>query len=250
MKIAISAITDKGLLIARRLEKELPGSTVFNLRGKGLVRSWVGDNFHNYEGHIFIMSMGIVYRVISPHITDKYRDPAVVVIDDACRFSIAALSGHEGGANSLTFKTAQILDSQAVITTASDTNKRVILGIGCRKGVEHLPIEEAVYQSLEENHLTIDSVRIAASVDIKKNEKGMIEAFDNLGIPLLFISSQQIRTFSGFSNISEAAMRQLGIPGVSEPCALLAGRKTQLIMERKIYGDVTIALAQEDSYEG
>jgi cobalt-precorrin 5A hydrolase len=195
------------------------------------------------------MSMGIVYRVIADLITDKYHDPAVVVIDDANRFSIAALSGHEGGANKLAFKTAQILNNQAVITTASDTNKRIILGVGCRKGVAASQIEVAVKSAWLENDLIISEVRLAATVDIKEDEAGMIAAFDNLEIPLILISSDKIKTFTGYNNISDVAMRQLGIPGVSEPCALLAGRNSKLIMDRKIFGDVTIAIAREDYNE-
>ncbi|MDA3810807.1 MAG: cobalamin biosynthesis protein [Spirochaetaceae bacterium] len=207
------------------------------------------ENFHNYDGLVYIMSMGIVYRVIADLITDKYHDPAVVVIDDANRFSIAALSGHEGGANKLAFKTAQILNNQAVITTASDTNKRIILGVGCRKGVAASQIEVAVKSAWLENDLIISEVRLAATVDIKEDEAGMIAAFDNLEIPLILISSDKIKTFTGYNNISDVAMRQLGIPGVSEPCALLAGRNSKLIMDRKIFGDVTIAIAREDYNE-
>ncbi|MCK5202054.1 MAG: cobalamin biosynthesis protein, partial [Spirochaetales bacterium] len=214
--------------------------------GKGLLKQWTEENFHSYDGHIFIMSMGIVYRIIAPLITDKYQDPAVVVVDDASRYAIAALSGHEGGANRLAFKAAQILDAQPVVTTASDTNKRIIIGIGCRKGTSSKDIQLAVLTVLKANHLELDEVRLAASVDIKKEEKGMIEAFNHLDIPLLFISSEKIRTFTGYKNISEAAQRQLGLPGVSEPCALLSGRNTALIQERVVTGPVTIALARED----
>lgn len=246
MKIAISAITENGMIIAGKLSRKLPGSRIFNLKGKGLVRSWTEKHFHDFDGHVYIMSMGIVYRVISSSLTDKYRDPAVVVIDDANRFSIAALSGHEGGANSLAFKTAQILGNQPVITTASDTNKKIILGIGCRKWTDSEQIERAVELSLKENNLTLSDVRLAASVDIKAEEQGMLDACKKMNIPLLFIPAGKIKSFTGFTNISEAAMKQLGLPGVSEPCALLAGRNTRLIMERKIYGDVTIALAEED----
>ena len=109
MKIAVSAITGNGMAAAEELAERLPGSELFNLKGKGLLKQWTEENFHSYDGHIFIMSMGIVYRIIAPLITDKYQDPAVVVVDDARRYAIAALSGHEGGANRLTFKTAQIL---------------------------------------------------------------------------------------------------------------------------------------------
>ena len=247
MKVAITAITENGLASAKELSAGLPDSEVFDLKGKGKLRAWVEDNFHIYEGHVFIMSMGIVYRFIASGITDKYHDPAVVVVDDARRHAIAALSGHEGGANALTFKVAQILNAQPVVTTASDTNRRVIIGVGCRKGTGQDEIKRAVARALNESGIRADEVRLAVSVDIKREEKGMIDAFDGLGIPLLFISSESIRNFTGYKNVSEAAQRQLGLPGVSEPCALLGGRDTVLIQERMKIGPVTIALAREDA---
>lgn len=247
MKIAISAITDNGLAAARKLAAELPEAAVFDLKGKGRLKAWVREHFHHYQGHVFIMSMGIVYRIIAPLITDKYHDPAVVVVDDAVRHAIAALSGHEGGANALAFKTARILDAQPVVTTASDTNRKIILGVGCRKGTAAGEIEEAVGRILKEKGLRPADVRLAASADIKRDEPGMIVAFDRMDIPLLFIPSSRIRNFSGYENPSEAARRQLGLPGVSEPCALLAGRNTKLIQGRTVIGRVTIAVAREDA---
>lgn len=250
MKIALCAITGRGVATAERLAAALPDAELFNLEGKGRLRRWTEENFHRYDGHIFIMSMGIVYRIIAPLITDKYRDPAVVVVDDAARFAIAALSGHEGGANDLAFRTARILDAQPVVTTASDTNRRITMGVGCRKGIAPEAVEAAVRQVLAEQDLTPHDIRVAASADVKREEAGLIRAFEALGIPLLFLSSERIRNFSGYSNVSEAAMRQLGLPGVSEPCALLVGREAVLIRERVVVGGVTIALALEDGKKG
>jgi cobalamin biosynthesis protein CbiG len=37
----------------------------------------------------------------------------------------------------------------------------------------------------------------------------------------------------------------LGIDAVAEPCALLGGSKTELILEKQIYNKITIAIAAE-----
>jgi len=61
-----------------------------------------------------------VIRSVAPLLKGKQEDPAVVVVDEACRYSISALSGHVGGANALAEQVASLLGAQAVVTTASD----------------------------------------------------------------------------------------------------------------------------------
>jgi len=83
----------------------------------------LAEKFDNYSGHIFIMSTGIVVRMIAPLIKHKTEDPAVVVVDDGGHFAISLLAGHLGGANELTRLTAGIIGARPVITTATDVNQ-------------------------------------------------------------------------------------------------------------------------------
>ena len=59
-------------------------------------------------------------RCIAPYVRDKFRDPAVLSVDENARFVIPLLSGHAGGANDLGKLLAQVLGAQPVITTATD----------------------------------------------------------------------------------------------------------------------------------
>ncbi len=43
------------------------------------------------------MACGIAVRMAGPLAKSKFSNPAVVVVDDAARFAISLLSGHEGG---------------------------------------------------------------------------------------------------------------------------------------------------------
>lgn len=76
--------------------------------------------FPNYSRIIFIMALGIVVRVIAEHIKDKTTDPAVVVVDEAGNNVISILSGHLGGANSLSRYVAAAINARPIITTATD----------------------------------------------------------------------------------------------------------------------------------
>jgi len=246
MKIAIIAINKEGKKTAQILNRNFIDSEVYTPTNKISLKNLVGEIFNKFDGIIFIMALGIVVRIIAPYLKDKYCDPAIVVVDRAKRFAISVLSGHEGGANKLTFIVARILDAIPIITTASDTMKKIIVGIGCKRGVSEDTVKKAILNSLEEKDISLKEVRLVATIDIKRNEKGLIDACSGLDLPLVFIDRERIKNFCGSIRRSEVVERNLGLKGVCEPCALLAGRKTKLILKKKIYPGVTIAIARED----
>ena len=68
------------------------------------------------------MSMGIVIRGIAPHLTDKWTDPAVVVVTPDFRYAIPLIGGHHG-ANELAGELAG-LGLVPVISTATEATGR------------------------------------------------------------------------------------------------------------------------------
>ncbi len=76
--------------------------------------------FHEADALIFIAATGIAVRCIAPFAQDKFRDPAVLVIDENGKFVISLMSGHAGGANRLCGLLAEAMGAQPVITTATD----------------------------------------------------------------------------------------------------------------------------------
>jgi cobalt-precorrin 5A hydrolase len=149
LKTAILTLTASGFDLARRYRdsragevaifgpEEVVGSTrvgpgpiasTFGTGEPGVfgwdrpLRKIVRDVWQTYDEIIGVMALGIVVRLFGPLAADKWRDPAIVVVDDAGRFAIAVLGGHGAGANRLTDEIALILGAQAVITTASDVS--------------------------------------------------------------------------------------------------------------------------------
>jgi len=129
-EIAILSLTRGGEELAGQLADLLPGSTVFSCRGR--VQQTLQDCWQEYNSLICIMATGIVVRTLAPLLTDKRKDPAVVVCDEKGRFAIALLSGHFGGGNALAERVAGLLEGQAVITTASDVLGRTALDLWAR----------------------------------------------------------------------------------------------------------------------
>jgi cobalt-precorrin 5A hydrolase len=138
--VAIIAITKNGIRIAKNLKSKFPQWEAFvpsKFTSNDSKINWfedsttskIGELFKKYDALVCIFSLGAVIRLISPHMTDKKNDPAVVVIDDTCKFVISTLSGHLGGANKLTEEIAMVLSATPVITTAADVNKTIAVDL-------------------------------------------------------------------------------------------------------------------------
>ena len=249
MKTAVIAVTESAESTAKELAAALPCCSLIYEQEKGWLKANTERLFREYEGLIFIMASGIVVRMIAPFVDSKYSDPAVVVVDDARRYAVSLLSGHEGGANALAARVATVLKAEPVITTASDTNRRIIIGVGCRRGTPAAEISAAAEAALVKAGIGWKEVRAAATIDIKHDEHGITECFGSRGIPVIYFTKDQINSFEGPYSVSETALKNIGAKAVAEPCALLAGRKAKLILPKDKTEKITIALAREDAEE-
>lgn len=133
--IAVFCLTPGGVRLARRLQTHLPltcftsdklleeGFLPFN----GSFGDTLREAFKQYSALVVVGAIGLTVRVIAPLVNDKMTDPAVVVIDERGQHVVSLLSGHVGGANSLTRYLAGILGADPVITTATDVNEMAAL---------------------------------------------------------------------------------------------------------------------------
>ena len=139
-KTAVLAITKNGIKTGLRLKGIFPEWDVFapeKFSDKSGQINWYSEStshkivelFKSSESLICLFSLGAVIRLISPHLVDKKKDPAVIVIDDKENFVISVLSGHLGGANELTEKIAKEIGAIPVITTAADVNKTLAVDL-------------------------------------------------------------------------------------------------------------------------
>jgi cobalt-precorrin 5A hydrolase len=91
--------------------------------------------FAGYSRIVALMSAGIAVRGIAPLLTDKWRDPAVVVVGPDLRYAVPVIGGHHG-ANDLARDLA-VLGIEPVITTATETRGREsVEGIAARTGCD------------------------------------------------------------------------------------------------------------------
>lgn len=134
MKVAIVSVSDKGKKLAVTIKEKMDNDStiiradVFHKN----VKKYLKIAFYEYDAIIAVMACGILIRSIAPYIESKTSDPAVLNIDDNGNFVISTLSGHLGGANSLTNKIAALIDATPVITTSSDINNRLGIDVLAR----------------------------------------------------------------------------------------------------------------------
>jgi cobalt-precorrin 5A hydrolase len=246
-ELAIVALTPKGLSLASRLAGWLGRGEVILLRGAA--RQKLQQLFRSRRPIIAIMALGIVVRLLGPLTRDKRTEPAVVVVDEAGRFAISVLGGHEGGANDLAREVARALGACPVITTASDVVPRpvnLVLGVGCRRGVPCAEIEAMFQQVFQEHGLSPLSLAIVATASLKADEPGLQEFAANHQVPLRAFSLDELGRVPKLPTPSPAVREKIGIDGVAEPAALLAAGADRLLVPKRRGRRVTMAVAQRD----
>lgn len=115
------------------------------------------------------------------------------------------------------------------------------VGIGCRKGTGEEEIRSAVLSALKENGITATDVFIYATTVKKMQEPGLVAAVGALSGNLIFLDDDTINAQKG-TGPSRAS--KIGLLGVAGPCALATSKLKEVIMEKKVYGRVTVAIAR------
>lgn len=143
MKLSIICFSLTGLETASRLKTEFEKQghrVLLASKSKYLkdsiqesVSKWTESRFSSDDGILFVGACGIAVRSIAPYVASKKSDPAVLVIDECGKFVISLLSGHLGGANELALTASEILNAQAVVTTATDLHQRFAVDIFAKK---------------------------------------------------------------------------------------------------------------------
>ena len=123
--------------------------------------------------------------------------------------------------------------------------KKIVVGIGCRRGKECEKIYDGLKKSLDDLNILPSRVNMLTSAEIKKDEKGILELSDKLEIPVEFVKIDKLKLFESRDvTKSDFVYSKFGIYGVCEPSALImAGFDSKLIYKKTSYDGVTISIA-------
>jgi len=115
------------------------------------------------------------------------------------------------------------------------------VGVGCRKGIRAAEVVEAIRAALSEAGISEKDILIYATTIKKFNEAGLTEGVGLLSGNLIFLEDDTINAQTG---LGPSRATRIGLSGVAEPCALAVAKKKELVMGKKVYGRVTVAIAR------
>nr|WP_237179284.1 cobalamin biosynthesis protein [Paenibacillus sp. MMS18-CY102] len=121
--------------------------------------------------------------------------------------------------------------------------KSLVIGMGCNRGTPADEIESVIFETLAELRLSLRSVRSIATIDIKKDEQGLLEICGKYGWKLEAYTPEQLNAVP-LANPSETVFKYTGAYGVCEPAALLSSGASEWLLEKKKSGNVTISIAR------
>ena len=208
-------------------------------------REAFSSRFHEHRQWVLVMTTGIAVRYLQGLLTSKESDPGVVVLDEGCRFAVSLLGGHEGGANQLAYRVANLLGALPVITTATETLKPLVIGVGCRRGVSREQIDSAIEHGLGLVQRSRSEIREIATIDLKQDELGLNQWCQSHEVPLRVIQRELVQQRPWVTKPSDWVRESIGVDGVCEACALLATFRGRLLLPKTIRDGVTVAIVEE-----
>ncbi|MCD7736908.1 MAG: cobalamin biosynthesis protein, partial [Lachnospiraceae bacterium] len=135
--------------------------------------------------------------------------------------------------------------------------KSYIIGIGCRKGKSVWEIARVVNQALCELGITMEEIAGVASIDLKKNEPGLVEFCRRNALCFETYPAETLATVKGDFSPSAFVQSVTGVDNVCERAALCMAKKMsahantdlekgggRLIMGKQAEDGVTVAVAE------
>lgn len=119
----------------------------------------------------------------------------------------------------------------------------LVAGVGCNRGTSARDIGDALAEACERNKLALTSIRNLATIDLKKDEQGLLDFAGDRGYSIVFFNRDQLNGVQGVST-STAVFKATGAKGVAEPAAVLSADNGALIVRKMKWTDVTIAIAE------
>ncbi len=121
------------------------------------------------------------------------------------------------------------------------------MGVGCKKGTSKETVERVIRRACEEISVFPAAVAQVASIDLKKEEEGILEYCKERNLPFLTYTAEELKKAEGTFTASGFVEE---VTGVCERAAVLGsstdGKAGRLIGEKYAQDGVTAALAVKE----
>jgi cobalt-precorrin 5A hydrolase len=132
---------------------------------------------------------------------------------------------------------------------------KIAVGLGARKGIKRYKVFWAIKKALFLRNIPIWRIDAFATIEDKKDEKGILEIVNKFKKPLLIFGREEINEVYKKLDLekSDFVYKHLGVYGVSEPASILAVKRLankdfdsiKLLLKKFKRDGVTVAIAVE-----
>lgn len=120
----------------------------------------------------------------------------------------------------------------------------LFVGVGCNRNTERAEILALLNRVLDTHRLAAASIAGLASIDLKADERGLLDLAETLSRPLTFYSRDQLAAVRDVPSPSKMVEKHVGVKSVCEAAALLASGNGSLIAPKQVTPNATIAIAR------
>ena len=183
-------------------------------------KNWIEECWKRTDAFIFIGGADIATRMIANLVEDKMKDPAVLVLDDECRYIIPILGNHLGLGNDLAEKLAKIVNCKDIITTPKEVREKfTIEKFAERNEMEIGNREQARTISaaiLEGQHIGFYcectmAGNVPVGLNVCKDKKELSWYTQRIAIRDEYIIGMGLKEGVSFNNVEELFLSQLDI---------------------------------------
>ena len=225
------------LLVSEILGAEPVITTATDLHGKFAVDAFAAGR------NLYIDSMALAKEIAAALVSDRRVG----------MYSAFPVLGHVpeeldiSGAAELGFA-VDVRRSRPFARTLHLVPRAVALGIGCRKGTDAEALKTFVKEELERREIFPESVCGIASIELKKDEKGICALAESLGVPFAVYTAEELEGAESEDGFTESDfVRQVtGVANVCERSALLLAGTHRFLIRKTARGGMTLAAAVTD----
>lgn len=120
--------------------------------------------------------------------------------------------------------------------------RKIVVGIGCRKGTDATRIAAVLDEVLKGINLHPLSVKIIATIGLKAQEPGLHTVCRELGAEFKVIPDDFVKMVQSRFEGSEFVYKTTGLYAVSEPCGYVASGFGECLLEKQKCSGITVSI--------
>ena len=125
------------------------------------------------------------------------------------------------------------------------TPKDIVIGVGCKKNTNSDHMKNSLIKFLAEYNIDINAVKEIGSIEIKKDEKAIIDLAKFLDVKFKTFSVEEISKVDYLYEKSDWVKKNVGVYSVSDPVAHLLSEGRVIINKQK-YDGITFSIGRID----